>query len=57
MIWKINTLIFDLENKKVISLIKGEEKCIRSIKKLNHPTYGKSILTADEDNRIKLWIL
>lgn len=49
--------VFDLENEKVISLIKGEEKYIKSIKKLNHPTYGKSILTADKNNRIKLWVL
>lgn len=46
--------VFDLENEKVISIFK-DKNCIRCIKKLYHPIYGESILTADESNAIKLW--
>lgn len=27
------------------------------IKKINHPIYGESLLSAANDNKIKLWIL
>ena len=30
---------------------------ITSIKKINHPIYGESILTSGKDNKIKLWVL
>ena len=56
--WKNKCVkVFDIENKKVISSIKVEKECIRCIKKLYHPIYGESLLSADENNKIKLWII
>ena len=55
--WKNKCLkIFDLENEKVISNIK-EKNCIRCVKKVYHPIYGESLLTSDEKNKIKLWVI
>lgn len=46
--------VFDFENEKLITIFK-DKNCIRCTKKLYHPIYGESILTADESNAIKLW--
>ena len=51
-------LIIDLTQKKVISKIKGENVGkIKGLKKLYHPKYGESLLTAGEEGIIKLWII
>ena len=45
----------DLEKNVIISNIKACIKDINCIKKINHPIYGESLLTAGEDKLIKLW--
>jgi len=49
--------VFDLENEKVISKIKRGEKYFICIKKFYHPIYGESLLTADTNGKITLWII
>jgi WD40 repeat protein len=50
--------IFDSEEKKIISNISGEHnKDALSIKKINHPVYGESLLTGGKKGSIKLWII
>ena len=48
--------VFDLKNEKVISSVRVGKEAIRCVKKFYHPFYGESILTADNNNKIKLWI-
>ena len=49
-------LIVDIEELKVVESI-GEkhEEGVVCVKKMNHPVFGESLLTASEDNTIKLW--
>ena len=47
--------IMDLEKNVIISNIKAYIKDIKCIKKINHPIYGESLLSAGEDEIIKLW--
>ena len=50
--------IFDVEKNKVISDIYGQNTDeIICIKKINHPIYGESLLSAGYDKTIKLWTL
>ena len=50
--------IIDLEENKVICDIKGKHtKEVVCIKKIYHPIYGESLLSAANDNTIKLWII
>ena len=50
--------ILDTENNKVISNIKGKQNSpFKCIKKIYHPIYGESLITADNDNKVKLWII
>ena len=50
--------IIDLEENKIISDIKGQHtKEVKCIKKINHPVYGESLLSAGKDSSIKLWII
>ena len=50
--------IIDMEQEKVISEKKGcHKKEIKCIKKIKHPKYGESLLTAARDQIIKLWII
>ena len=55
----INSLkIIDFINNKEISNIKGSNtKDIKCIKKIKHPIYGESLITAGRDVKIKLWTL
>ena len=50
--------IIDIEENKVICDINGQhtDKAI-CIKKIYHPLYGESLLSAANDNTIKLWII
>ena len=48
--------IIDFEQDKIISDIGGQHKgYVTSIKKINHPVYGESLLSAGCDKTIKLW--
>ena len=47
--------IIDLEKNIIISSIKACLEDIKCIKKINHPIYGESLLSAGEDEIIKLW--
>ena len=50
--------IIDLEELKVMSIIAGQHNQeVICIKKINHPIFGESLLTAGEDNIIKLWAI
>ena len=48
--------IIDLEENKIISDIGGQHTYnVRCIKKIYHPIYGESLLSAGGDKTIKLW--
>ena len=50
--------IIDIDQGKAISCLSNVHSVgITSIKKINHPLYGESLLTSGKDNKIKLWIL
>ena len=48
--------IIDIESEQVISNIKQTNGVV-SVKKIYHPIYGESLLTAARDGTIKLWII
>ena len=48
--------IVDLEKFENILDI-GEHKNVRCVKKIYHPKFGESLLTAGKDNSIKLWCI
>ena len=50
--------IIDLEENKMIYDINGQHTDkVKCIKKINHPIYGESLLSAARDNTIKLWVI
>ena len=50
--------IFDIEKYELITDIGGEHTGpLTCVKKVNHPLYGESLLTASWDKNIKLWCL
>ena len=50
--------VINLDENKIIDDFKGEHtKEMACIKKLYHPLYGESLLSAGGDNTIKLWII
>ena len=50
--------IIDLDKNKVVSNIIGENtEKISCIKKIYHPIYGESLLSAADDKSIKLWVI
>ena len=50
--------IINLEKNKVISDINGQHTSkVKCIKKIYHPLYGESLLSAANDNIIKLWTI
>ena len=50
--------VINLEDNSIIDNFKGEHtKNLVCIKKLYHPLYGESLLTAAQDSIIKLWII
>ena len=56
--WNKSFKIIDLKNYKVISEIKSQRnENLISIKKIVHPIYGNSLLSASSDKTIELWIM
>ena len=49
--------IINIENENILDINKQHIKEVICIKKIYHPKYGESLLTAANDNTIKLWIL
>ena len=50
--------IIDLEENKTICDINGQHTGkLVCIKKMYHPLYGESLLSAANDNTIKLWVI
>lgn len=48
--------IIDLREDKIISYIKHKHKSsVRCIKRIKHKDFGECLLTAGDDNKIKLW--
>ena len=48
--------VFDYEEKKCVYNIGGQHsRYVIGVKKINHPIYGESLLSAGNDSTIKLW--
>ena len=45
-----------MENDSIYDMKTDHQDKIPCIKKINHPIYGESLLTASRDKTIKLWI-
>ena len=51
-------IIIDIEKLNIVHKIEGKyTEGIKCIKKIYHPTYGESLLSAGRDKIIKLWII
>jgi len=51
-------IIIDIDEDEIISIINGKHtKEVKCIKKIYHPIYGESLLSASKDNTIKLWTI
>ena len=48
-------VVIDTTLNKVINVIKVDETFVNSLKKMNHPIYGESLLSYDFNNKIILW--
>ena len=48
--------IIDTCNDSIYDMKTDHKKNMACIKKVNHPIYGESLLTASQDDTIKLWI-
>ena len=49
--------IIDIENNLINNINPEHKDKIVCIKKINHPIYGESLLSAGYDKTIKLWII
>ena len=49
--------IIDIDNGSISNINPEHKKKMACIKKINHPTYGESLLSAGDDNIIKLWTI
>ena len=47
--------IIDMDNNSIVDFGTTHTNDLNCIKKINHPIYGESLLTAAEDNKITLW--
>ena len=47
--------IIDIENEVIVNKAGQHTKNVICVKKINHPLYGESLLTASNDETIKLW--
>ena len=47
--------IINIENEKIKDIEKQHTKGVKCIKKIYHPKYGESLLSAARDNTIKIW--
>ena len=48
--------IIDIENNSIYDIKNEHNDLLYCIKKINHPIYGESLLSAGDDKIIKLWI-
>ena len=44
-----------MENDSISDIKKEHKDYLKCIKKINHPIYGQSLISAAEDNTLKLW--
>ena len=49
--------IIDIENNLINNINPEHKDKLVSIKKINHPIYGESLLSAGNDKTIKLWVI
>ena len=49
--------IIDIDNGTIYSINTEHIDRLKCVKKVNHPIYGESLLTAGEDKTIKLWTI
>ena len=49
--------IIDIENNLINNINPVHKDKLVCIKKINHPIYGESLLSAGYDNTIKLWVI
>ena len=47
--------IVNIENDLITDIKIGHTKDLACIKKINHPIYGESLLTAAQDRTVKIW--
>ena len=50
-------IIIDIKNELITDIKTTHEDQLRSIKKIKHPIYGESLLSAADDKTIKLWTI
>ena len=48
--------IIDIENNLINDINPEHKDKLKCIKKINHPIYGESLLSAGDDKTIKLWV-
>ena len=55
--WDDNTIkLIELRNDLIINNLKGHNKQVITIKKINHPEYGEYLVSQNkETSQIKLW--
>ena len=49
--------IIDMENDSIYNINPEHKEKMVSVKKINHPIYGESLLSAANDKTIKLWTI
>ena len=49
--------IIDIENNSINDIVPEHKDKLICIKKINHPIYGESLLSAGKDKTIKLWVI
>ena len=47
--------IIDIENDSISDMKTDHKDKLKCIKKINHPIYGQSLISADWDKTLKLW--
>ena len=49
--------IINIDDGSIYNINTEHKDKLKCVKKVNHPIYGESLLTAAKDNTIKLWII
>ena len=49
--------IIDIDNKSIYNINPEHKHRLKCVKKINHPKYGESLLSAAKDKTIKLWTI
>ena len=49
--------IIDIDNDSINNINTEHKDALACVKKINHPIYGESLLSAAQDNTIKLWMI